>query len=252
MNIIDKINFELEKHFNSNIPRLYENDRNPFFDEGDLVSSVNKRLMEFHDIEGCKIFREYPVDLIAPLRMTNKTYNDLLSLQYPVEKYYEKEAKSGYHDLFCNIDKIIADAPFANIEKVNKEGKFARQYEPKYFDLVVFDNYNTGNIDELIRPKIVLEFKYEAATYRRGEDLRHNITLPKNNPQSVKHDIDAIKLYCTTNPGTIGYFIFVDEEEGCKNIMQFKVESLLEGVRPIIKLPCNGGILMHIFQYDMK
>lgn len=243
---IEQLNEKLVDFLTTEVPGKFQNGQFPFFDEDDLVSTVHAFLKSKTVNSEIRIFKEFPVHMVAPVRLTQKAYQELSQNFRNLDNYYRK-ISSGYYEINTDFNKLIIEDPFRG-DKI-KEGKYNRVYEPKYFDLVVLSDYKLNVPDELNVPDMVMEFKYEAGKVRRGKDLRKDISLPKNNRESIQHDMNALDLFCRANKNKTGYFVFVDENEG-KNIDNF-VPTWQSGEFMRSNLPgeCKGLLLIKKFKY---
>ena len=158
---IDTVNRKLISYLKDEIPRKYKMGNSPFFEERDVVYLVHNFLLGITAETPMKIFGEFPVHMIAPIRLTTAAFNKLLPDFKNLNNHYRE--KTGYYELVTPYEELKSNNPFENINPVKDDGTYNRMYEAKYFDLVILNDYDIRKPDEMNVPKIVIEFKFEAA-----------------------------------------------------------------------------------------
>ncbi len=213
---MDAKNIELVDTVINQFIKNYPHER--YFRESDIVWTIQKKLQEKLKAP-YKVFHEYPIKLLYPMKMTYKKWNDIIELtgyENDLDIYYHDESKNKVLNEEIDIDEL--KRLFSNIEM---DGSY---FEPCYTDLSIVNN-KAESIDLDNKPEIVIQCKFEPdIKNRRGFDFRNNISNGINKKKDILYDMKIIDHCISQKLVKCGYLIMVDESNKFNEILSGKFE----------------------------
>ena len=210
-------NHELIKLVDDTIKALAKSstEDNCFFRESDIVWTLQKQLIEALKDTDYKVFHEYPVSPLVPLKMSIGKMNELVEHFDQTAwliKNYTLEQSAFYLKNEPDFNEL--NSGFAELRE--KGAKF----EAIYTDLAIVKP-EEGRTDLETKPEVIIELKYEPdLKNRRGKDFRNNRSERINSPKDIENDIRSLER-CLEHPEIkCGIFVFIDEANQFSELLE--------------------------------
>ncbi len=199
------------------IRKFAQEQKEVFFRESDIVWTLQMQLMKALRNSDYKVFHEYPVEPLVPLKMSKGKMNELIEdFGQPAWLANSYANEGSAYCLKEHSDEILKELSVKFYELRRKGVRF----EAIYTDLAIVKPA-AGKTDLETKPEIIIEVKYEPDIInRKGKDFRNNRSERINSQKDIENDIRSLER-CLEHPEIKhGVFVFVDEGDMFRDFLQ--------------------------------